>query len=1506
MSKNKFNRNLAIIIGINNYENGIPKLETADPDALKLAQILREQHTHLKEKYQEQNQYEVQLLLNQRANLNQLNQLIEDLKKGQIPFDNEKVTVTSSDRVFFYFAGHGKALDALDNQEGPVGYLIPQDAILGNSNTYLPMQDLHDALNALPCRHMLAILDCCFAGAFRWASIKREIQPKVTVYKERYDRFITDAAWQVITSAADDQKALDFLGVRGEVKFGNEVHSPFAKALFDALLGGEGADSNQDGIITATELYSYLRDKVEIFTENNYKRQTPGLCPLKKHDKGEFIFLLPNFDRDKLDDAPELNLANNPYRGLQSYDEKDSHLFFGRENLIEKLYQKAIANKQPLTLVLGASGTGKSSLMKAGLLHRLRHSQEQKFKILDPMRPGESPLKALAQVCLPIATVTAEELAKDKQALANSIEGWNKTNSQTKLLLPIDQFEELITLCKSDEEREQFQKLLLNAIAKYPDKIHVVITLRLDFEAQFQNSVLKDFWNDETRFVVPPMTQDEFREAIEKPASEKVVYFEPPSLVDELINEVVQMPGALPLLSFTLSELYLKYLGDRTRNNRALTKKDYEELGKVIGSLTKRANDEYDRLVAEDSAYQDTVRRVMLRMISLQGGELARRQVPKLELVYPDKEENERVQTVIKRFSEARLIVEGSNPQGEPYVEPAHDALVQGWDKLLAWKNSKEEEDNIILQRRLTPAAEEWKSVTNKLQPSGLQTKAENVVDWLDRRLYVLENLFDKVSIRLVRRWQQRQNQQQTLREKPIQFLWNSNPYLDVLNEKLQINNNWFNQLETEFVQQSVLQKRRNISWRWRIAIAVMLGLSGLTIATLIGQRQALIGQVGAFRQSAEANWRSNQELDALIDSVRAAKTLKDWPWFLFKPDKELKHQVSHTLRKLYHTTKERNRRSKPIGTLVGMAPENKVLVSDRTDTLVSHLLDSEGNQIIPFSGFQTSSNPVNHSPGVTYSLDGKLLAVADIYGASWNAHKNGTVSFWDIDNKRLIQFPGHQGGVKSISFSPDSKKIATADASDTIRLWSLQDTQQFKEFKNNIYKNIVGIGFSPDNQLLVATADNDENKLSLWEIEGNQKWSELNGDGDKQKRFSRAIFSNDGQRIAIEYGWEPQYGTDESRNMSLFLWSYLEDKQNNNIIGLSNLYSFPLETNAISMSMSPDGKQLATALYDSNIRFWSLEDKKLEWEEFPYEAISVSLSADGKKLATTDKNGKVGVWNLDSRQFVSIPEIPGFVKNLSLSADGKKLAIINQDGTVGLWNLENKTFVSLNKKFSGGALESKDVNSMGVKFSLDSQQIAIISHTDKTNTVVNLWDLKTDKMQIIADSTSIFDVIFSVKNQLQKLTPDLVIDEITLSDLKNILLFKFQQSRCSFSLLNYAVSDDTGFLPVSVSKDGSVIASASSSYDSVCIWDLKNGNELARFKVPQGKIKSISLSGDSSLVAIAVDNGSILLWRIGTFNKLIELGCDRLREYLKNSTVSERDRHLCDDIPTTTANSNQ
>ena len=180
---------------------------------------------------------------------------------------------------------------------------------------------MQDALQALPCRHLLLILDCCFSGAFQWASRMRAIgslMPK-RIYKERFDRFVLDPAWQVITSAAYDQKAMDVLqgratGDRGLAAAANgEAHSPFALALFEALAGEADFRTGRegDGVITATEVYAYVRDRVEPETldAGQSRRQTPGFFPLRKHDKGEFVFLHP--------EAPAEPAADSVAQSLQ-------------------------------------------------------------------------------------------------------------------------------------------------------------------------------------------------------------------------------------------------------------------------------------------------------------------------------------------------------------------------------------------------------------------------------------------------------------------------------------------------------------------------------------------------------------------------------------------------------------------------------------------------------------------------------------------------------------------------------------------------------------------------------------------------------------------------------------------------------------------------------------------------------------------------------------------------------------------------------------------------------------------------------------------------------------------------------------------------------------------------------------------------------------------------------------------------------------------------------------
>ncbi len=369
-----FSRHHAFIVGIDAYEKVSP-LKTAVSDARRLAQVLAEkQHFDVHPP-----------LLDARGDA--LRTLLRETMA---------TVVEADDRVLFYFAGHGIAADGDD---GPAGYLVPADADPTDLKTLIPMAELQDALQALPCRHLLLILDCCFSGAFQWASRSRAIgslMPK-RIYKERFDRFVVDPAWQVITSAAYDQKALDVLqgratGDRGLAETpAGEAHSPFALALFDALAGDADFRTGRDGdgVITATEVYAYVRDRVEPETleAGQSKRQTPGFFPLRNHDKGEFVFLHPKH-RLNLPPLP----ARSPYKGLQSFDESDKSLFYGRDRAIRELQARCDAVR--LLVVSGASGTGKSSVVKAGLLPLLR---EAGHRILPVMRPGLHPLAALEQ-----------------------------------------------------------------------------------------------------------------------------------------------------------------------------------------------------------------------------------------------------------------------------------------------------------------------------------------------------------------------------------------------------------------------------------------------------------------------------------------------------------------------------------------------------------------------------------------------------------------------------------------------------------------------------------------------------------------------------------------------------------------------------------------------------------------------------------------------------------------------------------------------------------------------------------------------------------------------------------------------------------------------------------------------------------------------------------------------------------------------------------------------------
>ena len=1050
-----FDRSIALVIGIDRYGNGIPALRTAVNDGRRLADLLETEHA-----------YEAIRLFDEDASLARLTAVLTRELPSRLSPDT---------RVLVYFAGHGVALDG---DEGPNGYLVPQDARLDVAASYLSMPAVHDALLALDCRHLLLVLDCCFAGAFRWSATRDVVRRQRLLHRERFDRFVHDPAWQVITSASHDQKALDqlsagALGSRG----GEGGHSPFAVALFDALAGaGDVVPApGGDGVMTASELYVFLEDALQPATIEHATRQTPGLWPLRKHDKGEYIFLIPGRNLD-LPPAPPLTYDNNPWRGLGSYDRQHAALFFGRDNVIATLRTRV--HDQPLTVVLGASGTGKSSVVKAGLLPVLEADDAGAWHVLPVVRPGAHPLAALGQTLDALHTSADAATVTSGPTGLDVVDAWCAANPGKRLLLVVDQFEELITLCASPGERAASLELLAKLLERGAT-VRVMLTLRSDFEPQFMDSAIGAAWLA-GRYVVPPLSQAELRQIIERPAAERVMYFEPATLVDDLINEVIQTPGGLPLLSFTLSEMYVRYVNRRS-DDRSLTRADYEALGGVIGALRHRASEEYDAL---DEPHRATMRRVMLRMVSSEGGVIVRRRVPLAELQYDDAVapgENERIARVLDVLVNGRLAVRGREVDGGAYVEPAHDALVSAWDRLLTWIHEANREGPVLAWReRLAHAAGEWTHAAQK-ERGGL--------------------------------------------------LWQDPARSAQLSQLLRRRADWLNARERAFANRSV--RRRRIAIATTAIVTLALAAGGLTAGWfgLEAQRRGEEAREAGERAQLEARrvqsnaiiaW-TRTEPDPLVRALLLAEIRdQDLPAPVGGQELAMRTLAALDSPRVEHVA---------YGWDFGGDPEYYQLL--RTDlALVIYPALELTNGPFRYNGAPeaASLSPVTRGAGVVFadhvvqyegmemgSHAGRVTRLLFSEDGNWivTGSVDGTARVWaTFGDRGPIVLDARDGAVTDVAISADGDRVATAHESGASRAWRVDTTGAKEVARHSGQVPAVSIAITLDGATVV-TGDRTGNAV-IWSAQDGAVKQELTHDAPVE---ALAITSDASGVIALSGG---------------------------------------------------------------------------------------------------------------------------------------------------------------------------------------------------------------------------------------------------------------------------------------------------------------------------------------------------------------------------------------------------
>ena len=399
-----------------------------------------------------------------------------------------------------------------------------------------------------------------------------------------------------------------------------------------------------------------------------------------------------------------------PYLGLNYFTADDAHLFFGRNALTTELVAQLNSYNQSETrflAVIGASGSGKSSLVRAGLVPALARGEidgSDRWAV-HVITPKALPLESLALSLTDgneSVTATAT-LMEDMVEESNSLHLYtrrlmNSTPEGTRLLLVVDQFEELFTLCKTPKMQQHFVDNLMSAAMTGGPTV-VVLTLRADFYAQCARfDDLRIALEGQQKYI-GAMTEDELRQAIVEPAATNGWDFQD-GLVNLILKDVGNEPGALPLLSHALHETW------KRRRGQTLTHDGYQAVGGVNGAIAKTADHIYNELPADQ---QTIARTIFMRLTELgEGAEDTRRRVALTEL-QPTDGDMERVNEVLKALADARLVT-----THEAEAEVAHEALIREWDTLRRWLD--DDRDDLRTHRRLTEEAVEW----NKTYDDGL------------------------------------------------------------------------------------------------------------------------------------------------------------------------------------------------------------------------------------------------------------------------------------------------------------------------------------------------------------------------------------------------------------------------------------------------------------------------------------------------------------------------------------------------------------------------------------------------------------------------------------------------------------------------------------------------------------------------------------------------------------------------------------------------------------------